>query len=47
MLRAGQTVGYVTDPAIRASVRNALAIQLGLDVPGLEDGASEDDAYGP
>jgi mRNA-degrading endonuclease toxin of MazEF toxin-antitoxin module len=47
MLRARQTVGYLTDPALRTSVRNALAIQLGLDVPGSEDGASEDDAYGP
>jgi mRNA interferase MazF len=47
MLRTGQTVGYMADPAIRASVRNALAVQLGLDVPGLEDGASDDDAYSP
>jgi mRNA-degrading endonuclease toxin of MazEF toxin-antitoxin module len=47
MLRAGQSVGYLTDPQIRTAVRKAVAVQLGLDVPGLEDGASGDDSFGP
>jgi mRNA-degrading endonuclease toxin of MazEF toxin-antitoxin module len=38
---------YLTDPGIRASVREALAMHLGLDVPGSRDGASADDCYGP
>jgi len=46
MLRRGQPVGYLNDGVIRSAVRRALAIQLGLDVPGLEDGASDDDSYG-
>lgn len=32
-------VQYVTDPAIRASVRDALGRHLGLDIPPDEDGA--------
>jgi mRNA-degrading endonuclease toxin of MazEF toxin-antitoxin module len=40
-------VRYVTDPDIRARVREALAMHLGLDIPGLRDGASVDDYFGP
>ena len=31
---------YVTDPALRARVRSALAHQLGLDIPAAVDGAA-------
>jgi mRNA-degrading endonuclease toxin of MazEF toxin-antitoxin module len=45
VLRAGRTiggvVGYVMDPGIRSRVRHALATQLGLDIGGLADGASD------
>jgi hypothetical protein len=40
-------VRYVTDPDIRARVREALAMHLGLDIPGPGDGASVDDYFGP
>ncbi len=36
---AGGGVRYVTEPAIRAAVRDALSHQLGLDIPPLIDGA--------
>jgi mRNA interferase MazF len=45
--RPGGQVRYLTDPDIRARVREALAMHLGLDVPGRGDGASVDDAFGP
>lgn len=45
VLRAGNSigtvVGYLTDPVLRAVVRRALATQLGLDIGGLADGASD------
>ena len=37
---AGGRVHYVTDPAIRAQVRQALERHFGLDVPPALDGAS-------
>ena len=37
---AGTGVRYVTDPAIRSAVRDALGRHLGLDIPPAEDGAS-------
>lgn len=40
-------VRYVTDPDIRTRVREALAIHLGLDIPGRSDGASADDYFSP
>ena len=40
-------VRYLTDPDIRAKVREALAVHLGLDIPGAGDGASVDDCFGP
>jgi mRNA-degrading endonuclease toxin of MazEF toxin-antitoxin module len=40
-------VRYLTDPDIRTRVREALAMHLGLDVPGQGDGASADDHFGP
>lgn len=40
-------VGYLTNPQIRAQVREALAVHLGLDIPGRSDGASVDDFFGP
>lgn len=36
---AGGGVRYVTDPAIRAAVREALGRHLGLDIPPTADGA--------
>jgi mRNA-degrading endonuclease toxin of MazEF toxin-antitoxin module len=39
-------VRYLTDPDIRAQVREALAMHLGLDVPGRSDGASADECFG-
>jgi mRNA interferase MazF len=45
--KAEGPVRYVTDPEIRARVREALAVQLGLDIPGRNDGASSDDCFGP
>jgi mRNA-degrading endonuclease toxin of MazEF toxin-antitoxin module len=47
MLAAGVRPHHLTDPTIRADVRRALAIHLGLDVPGLLDGAASDDHFGP
>jgi len=44
-LQSGQGVRYVTDQQIRSAVRQSLAIQLGLDIPGLEDGAADDAGY--
>jgi mRNA-degrading endonuclease toxin of MazEF toxin-antitoxin module len=40
-------VRYLTNPDIRAQVREALAMHLGLDIPGSGDGASVDDYFGP
>ena len=37
--RAGRREYYVTDPAIRARVREALQRHLGLDIPAAIDGA--------
>jgi mRNA-degrading endonuclease toxin of MazEF toxin-antitoxin module len=45
--RPNGPVHYVTDPDIRARVREALATHLGLDIPGQSDGASADDYFGP
>ena len=42
-----QPVGYLTDPDLRSQIREALAVHLGLDIPGVEDGASRDDYFGP
>jgi hypothetical protein len=36
----GGTRQFITDPAIRSSVRRALAHHLGLDVPAVEDRAA-------
>jgi mRNA interferase MazF len=36
----GGRAQYVTDPAVRAAVRSALAHQLGLDLPAVVDGAA-------
>jgi mRNA-degrading endonuclease toxin of MazEF toxin-antitoxin module len=48
LLRAkpGGPVRYLTNPDIRARVREALARHLGLDIPGHADGASADDSFG-
>jgi mRNA-degrading endonuclease toxin of MazEF toxin-antitoxin module len=40
-------IHYLTDPDVRTQVREALAVHLGLDIPGNGDGATEDDHYGP
>jgi mRNA-degrading endonuclease toxin of MazEF toxin-antitoxin module len=40
-------VRYLTNPDIRAQVREALAMHLGLDIPGGNDGALIDDYFGP
>ena len=37
--RTGDRVHYVTDPAIRAQVREALRRHFGLDLPATLDGA--------
>ena len=49
LLRAkpGGPVRYLTDAAIRAQVREALAMHLGLDIPGYSDGAAAGDCFGP
>ncbi len=47
MLDQSAQVRTLTDPGLRAEVRQALSIQLGLDVPGVEDGALTNDHYGP
>ena len=36
----GGAVQYVTDPAVRLGVREALARQLGIDMPAATDGAT-------
>ena len=38
-LEIGGRVQYVTDPTVRAAVREALLHQLGLDAPAVTDGA--------
>jgi mRNA-degrading endonuclease toxin of MazEF toxin-antitoxin module len=45
--RPDGTMKHVTDAGIRTEVREALAMHLGLDVPGLSDGALDDDHFGP
>ncbi len=45
--KPGGPVRYLTNPEIRARVREALAMHLGLDIPGRRDGASNADCYGP
>jgi mRNA-degrading endonuclease toxin of MazEF toxin-antitoxin module len=40
-------VRYLINREIRAHVREALAMHLGLDIPGGRDGASIDDYFGP
>ena len=47
MLDRSAQVRTLTDPGLRAEVRQALSIQLGPDVPGVEDGALTNDHYGP
>jgi mRNA-degrading endonuclease toxin of MazEF toxin-antitoxin module len=47
MMASGGPVPYLTDPDLRSKVRDALAVHLGLDIPGWEDGASADDHFGP
>jgi hypothetical protein len=44
-LQSGRAVQYVTDARIRTAVRESLAIHLGLDIPGLEDGADHDAGF--
>ncbi len=39
-------VRYLSDPDLRTQVREALAMHLGLDIPGGSDGASSDDYFG-
>ena len=46
MLGSDAQVRTLTDPGLRTEVRKAMAIQLGLDVPGVEDGALTNDHYG-
>jgi mRNA-degrading endonuclease toxin of MazEF toxin-antitoxin module len=45
--RPGSQIRHLTDPDIRAQVREALAVHLGLDIPGRGDGAGADDWFGP
>lgn len=45
MLSTGAAVHRLTDPGLRTEVRRALAALLGLDIPGLSDGAGLDDRY--
>ncbi len=45
--KAEGPVRYLADPDIRTRVREALAMHLGLDIPGRNDGASADDYFGP
>jgi mRNA-degrading endonuclease toxin of MazEF toxin-antitoxin module len=49
MLRAKPAgrIHYLTDSDVRTQVREALAVHLGLDIPGNSDGATADDHYGP
>jgi hypothetical protein len=44
-LQSGLAVQYVTDTRIRTGVRESLAIHLGLDIPGFEDGAHLDAGF--
>lgn len=44
-LQSGRAVRYLTDLRIRTAVRESLAIHLGLDIPGLEDGADLDAGF--
>jgi hypothetical protein len=44
-VQSGRAVQYVTDPRIRTAVRESLAIHLGLDIPGFEDGAHLDAGF--
>lgn len=51
ILRAQSTltsgkIGYVNDDTLRTKVRSALAVQLGLDIPGMDDGAKVDAYFG-
>ena len=43
--RQSQAPCYLTDRNLRTQVRAALAMYIGLDRPGLEDGASLDDYF--
>jgi len=45
--RPSGPIRHVTSPDVRAQVRAALAVHLGLDVPGHGDGAASDDCFGP
>ena len=47
MLDRTAQVRILSDPGLRTQVRQAMSIQLGLDVPGGEDGALTNDHYGP
>ena len=42
---APKIVGYVSNSSIRAAVRAALAVHLGLDVPSHTDGATTPEQY--
>jgi mRNA-degrading endonuclease toxin of MazEF toxin-antitoxin module len=46
MLSRSAAVHRLTDPGLREQVRQALATQLGLDIPGTEDGALTSDRFG-
>lgn len=45
MLSAGAQVGVLRSPELRAQVRDALATLLGLDISGMDDGASRDESF--
>jgi mRNA-degrading endonuclease toxin of MazEF toxin-antitoxin module len=45
MLTRGGSIPYLINPALRAQVRESLAVHLGLDIPGWDDGASADDHF--
>lgn len=47
MLDRSAQVRTLTGPGLRAEVRQTLSIQLGLDLPGVADGALTNDRYGP
>ena len=47
MLTASARPHHLTDASIRADVRRALAVHLGLDIPGLLDGAATNEHFGP
>lgn len=46
-VKPGSSVRYLTSADVRAQVREALAVHLGLDIPGQEDGAATADRFGP